>query len=97
MARLVWAITKGQGPAMTDLRHLAKSGAMIEIRATPRAARNEVRIENGLIRVYVTAAPEKGKANDIIRKLLAKSMGIAKTRLVLIRGDIARDKLFRVD
>ncbi|MDB6177462.1 DUF167 domain-containing protein [Paracoccus sp. Z330] len=82
---------------MTDLRHLAQPGAEIALRATPRAARNQIRLEDGLLRVYVTAAPEKGKANDSIRKLLAKSLGVAKTRLVLVRGEASREKMFRLD
>ncbi|WP_372800452.1 DUF167 domain-containing protein [Paracoccus seriniphilus] len=82
---------------MTDLTHLAKPGTQIAVRATPQAGRNEIRVEDGQIRIYVTVTPEKGKANERIRKLLAKALGIAKSRLVLMRGETSRDKLFRVD
>lgn len=82
---------------MTDLSHLARPGADIAVRVTPKASRNAVVAEDGVIRVYVTCVPEGGKANEAVRKLLAKAFGIAKTRLVLVRGETARDKTFRID
>lgn len=82
---------------MTDLAHLATPGTEIAVRVTPRASRTAIRIENDQIRVYVTTAPEGGKANAAVQKLLAKALGIAKSRLTLIRGQTARDKVFRVD
>lgn len=82
---------------MTDLSHLAQPGAEITVRVTPKAARNAVQLdEAGAIRVYVTTVPEGGKANAAVQKLLAKALGVAKTRLVLIRGAGARDKCFRL-
>ena len=41
--------------------------------------------------------PEDGKANAAVIKLLAKALGVAKSRLVLVRGATSRDKLFRID
>lgn len=82
---------------MSDLSHLARPGAEISVRVTPKASRNAVVAEDGAIRVYVTVVPEGGKANAAVVKLLAKALGLAKSRLVLIRGETARDKVFRVD
>ena len=81
-----------------DLRHLARPGAEIALRVTPKAARNMLaRAEDGSLRAYVTTVPEDGKANAAVVKLLAKALGVAKSRLTLIRGATARDKLFRLD
>ncbi|WP_199260054.1 DUF167 domain-containing protein [Paracoccus binzhouensis] len=82
---------------MTDLSHLARPGAEIAVRVTPRASRNAVILDGEAIRVTVTAVPEDGKANAAVVKLLAKALGVAKSRLVLLRGATARDKLFRLD
>ncbi|MBU3030521.1 DUF167 domain-containing protein [Paracoccus marinaquae] len=82
---------------MTDLSHLARQGELIALRVTPRARRNAVSLDDGVIRVHVTAPPEDGKANDAVVRLLAKAMGVAKSRLVLVRGASSRDKLFRLD
>ena len=82
---------------MTDLSHLALPGASIAIRVTPNARRPGVELVEGQIRVAVTETPEAGKATEAARAGLAKAMGVAKTRLTLIRGATARDKLFRLD
>ena len=82
---------------MTDLSHLAQSGAEIAVRVTPRAARNAVLVDGDRLRVTVTTIPEDGKANAAVIKLLAKALGVAKSRLVLVRGAGSRDKLFRID
>ncbi|MDO5613134.1 MAG: DUF167 domain-containing protein [Paracoccus sp. (in: a-proteobacteria)] len=82
---------------MDDLTHLARPGTEIAVRVTPRAGRNAVVAADGVLRVYVTTVPEDGKANVAVQKLLAKAIGVARTRLVLVRGVTARDKLFRVE
>ena len=82
---------------MIDLSHLARSGAEIAVRVTPRASRDRITQETGVIRVYVTVVPEDGKANQAVTKLLAKALGVAKTRLTLLHGATGRDKVFRLD
>jgi uncharacterized protein YggU (UPF0235/DUF167 family) len=82
---------------MTDLTHLAKPGAEIALRVTPKASRNAIVAAGDGLRAYVTVVPEDGKANAEVQKLLAKALGVAKSRLTLIRGQSARDKVFRLD
>lgn len=82
---------------MLDLSHLAVSGTEISVRVTPKASRNAIETKDGQIRIYVTTVPEGGKATAAVQKLLAKAMGVAKTRLTLIRGTSSRDKVFRLD
>lgn len=82
---------------MTDLSHLALPGAEIAVRVTPKASRDRIAVEDGMIRVCVTVVPEDGRANQAVVKLLARALGVAKTRLTLIRGARSRDKVFRVD
>ena len=78
-----------------NLSQLAVSGTDIALRVTPKASRDRLLWHEGQLRAYVTAPPEDGKANEAVRKLLARAMGVAKTQLVLIRGATARDKVFR--
>ncbi|WP_442771684.1 DUF167 domain-containing protein [Paenirhodobacter enshiensis] len=82
---------------MTDLSHLAVSGTEIALRVTPKASRNAIVAGEEGLRAYVTVVPEDGKANAEVTKLLAKALGIAKSRLVLLRGQTSRDKVFRVE
>ncbi len=78
-----------------SLAHLATPGSVIAIRVTPRAARNEVLIDaDDCIRVYVTAPSNGGRATIAAQALLARALGVAKTRLVLIAGAASRDKRF---
>ncbi|QYK41381.1 MAG: DUF167 domain-containing protein [Paracoccaceae bacterium] len=83
---------------MIDLSHLAVPGTMFALRATPRARRSALAVaDDGTLRVHVTAPAEDGRANEAVRNLLAEALGVARTRLVLVRGATARDKLFRLD
>ena len=73
---------------------MARTGQEIELRATPKAARDSILFREGVLRVSVKAVPENGKANDAIRALLAGAMGVAPGKLVLKRGQTSRDKVF---
>ena len=79
---------------LPDLTHLAVPGTEIAVRVTPRGGRDVIEAGAEGLRVRVTAPPEDGKANDAVRRLLAKAMGVAPTRLVLVRGATSRDKVF---
>ncbi|MEE2860688.1 MAG: DUF167 domain-containing protein [Pseudomonadota bacterium] len=82
---------------MIDLTHLARPGAVLTLRVTPRARRNAVQLQGDVLRVHVTAVPEDGRANRAVLKLLAGALSVAPSRLTVIRGDTARDKLVRLD
>ncbi len=78
------------------LSNLARPGAEIAVRVTPKAARNKVEMVEGALRIHVTVVPEDGKANKAVIKLLADALGVAKSRLELVRGARSRDKVFRL-
>lgn len=83
--------------ARAELSRLAVPGAMIEVRARPGARRNLLSVEaDGSIRVEVTTAPEDGKANAAILRLLADAVGLAPSRIELAHGASARVKRFRI-
>lgn len=80
-----------------DLSHLALPGAEFAIRVTPGARQAGIRIGDGLIRVQVTAVAKDDRATAAAQALLAQALGVAKTRLALLRGATSRTKLFRLD
>lgn len=82
--------------SLPDLTSLAQPGARIAVKVTPKASRDRIDASCDPIRVYVTAAADRGRANAAVQKILAKSLGVAKTRLHLLRGETARDKLFEL-
>lgn len=76
---------------------LAIEGAEFVVRATPRAKRAQLSREDGVFRIAVTAPADEGRANAAVAEALARALGVAKTRLTLIRGATSRDKMFRLD
>ena len=76
---------------------LAVAGAEFALRVTPRARREEIARDGTGYRAAVFAPPEDGKANAAVQALLAHALGVAKSRLVLVRGGTSRDKLFRLE
>ena len=72
-------------------------GVILSVRAQPGARRSEVRgLQNGALKVCVTQAPEKGKANKAIVEVLAKWLGVKKSEIELISGETASQKRFLV-
>ena len=62
-------------------------GMLLPLRVLASARHNLIRgIHNGALKVSVSAAPEKGRANEAIIKLLSDSLAIRKTSLRMIAG-----------
>ena len=59
--------------------------------------RNEIRgQQEGMLKVFVTQAPEKGKANKALIGVLAKGLGLRKSQIELISGETSSRKRFLV-
>mgnify|MGYP001107540393 CR=1 FL=1 len=72
-------------------------GTILPVRAHPGARRNEIRgQQNGMLKVSVTQAPEKGKANKALIGLLSKELSLRKSQLELISGATSSQKRFLV-
>ncbi len=84
---------------MNELRIQQQDGAVtFEVRVAPRASRNRViGVQDGALKVALTAPPVDGAANEALRKLLAKALGVAKSDIQILRGDRARIKVLRVE
>lgn len=72
-------------------------GIVLPVKARAGARRNEIRdVQNGMLRVSVTQAPEKGKANKAIIALLAQELSLRKSQIELVSGDTSSQKRFLV-
>ena len=69
---------------------------VLEVRITPNARRNDVRYEDGTIRIRVGAAPEDRRATEAARRALAKALGLRRPAVTLEAGATSRTKRFRV-
>ncbi len=52
--------------------------------------------EEGTLRLRVTAPPTEGKANAGVIALLAKTLGVSKSRLEIVKGHSSRDKVVSI-
>lgn len=85
---------------MTKAFQKTEDGVLLRVRVTPGASKEAVGgvwrgpdDEERLV-VRVTAPPDKGKANAAAAKLLAKTLGLAKSNVAIIAGEKDRMKNF---
>jgi uncharacterized protein len=72
--------------------------AQIDVRLRPRGSRDELGgWRDGVLQAKVTAAPVEGKANRALCRLIAKRVGVAPSRVSVVRGEKSRDKVVRVN
>jgi uncharacterized protein len=72
--------------------------AQIEVRLRPRGNSDELAgMRDGVLQAKVTAPPVDGKANKALCKLIAKRVGVAPSRVSVVRGEKSRDKVVRVE
>jgi hypothetical protein len=77
-------------------------GLRLAVRLTPKAGRTRIEglaaeARGGtVIKVAVTAAPESGKANAALIKVLAKEWRLPKTTIAIERGATARRKTLAI-
>lgn len=71
--------------------------ATLRVRVQPRASREAILgWREDVLRVAVTAPPVEGEANQAVRGLLARALGIAPSAVSVVRGERARDKVVRI-
>ena len=67
------------------------------VRVTPRAKQNRVQPqEDGSLKVYVTAPPEDGRANEAVVGIIAEWLGVKRRDVEIVRGATSRNKIVRV-
>src|SRR4051812_10403061 len=72
-------------------------GIVLPVKAQPGGRKNAVRGEqNGLLKVSVTQAAEKGKANTAVSEVLANSLGLKRSQVRLIAGPTQPQKRFLI-
>ena len=87
---------KPDHPPAAAIRALVDGEGRLALRVTPGARAENVELGEGVLLVKVRAKPEGGKANDAVLELLAQALGVAPSRLQLLRGATGRDKQVRI-
>jgi uncharacterized protein (TIGR00251 family) len=70
----------------------------LNVKAVPRAARSEVVgvTTDGAMKVRVAAVPDKGKANEELRDILAEWFHVPKSNVELLQGETSQRKVLRI-
>ena len=78
--------------------HDGMKGAALAIRVTPRAKKDEVSgiLDDGTIKVRLTAPPVEGKANASLIKFLAEILSVSRSKIEIVAGESGRDKLVSI-
>lgn len=80
----------------------APGGLTLSVRATPKGGRDAIdgieQLASGqaVLKIRVRAVPEDGKANTALIAVIAKSAGIPRSAVSLVRGASGRIKVFRL-
>ena len=70
-------------------------GSIFSVQAHAGAKRNEISgIMGGILKVSVTQAPEKGKANKAIVAVLSRELSLRKSQFAILSGETSRQKCF---
>ena len=74
----------------------------LRVHATPNARRSAILgwiedpLAGRLLRVHIAAPPVEGKANAALRDFLAKTLNLAKSSVILDKGNASRFKSFEI-
>lgn len=74
-------------------------GVHVAVRVAPRASRDAIQgptEDKAALKVAVTAAPEGGKANAAVIKLLSKQWHVPKSAISVASGATSRNKVLRL-
>jgi uncharacterized protein (TIGR00251 family) len=74
------------------------SHTSIPVRVHASARKNEfVGVRDGVLIVRVTATAIEGRANEALRRLMAKRLGVPRSAVAIVRGSRSRDKVIRIE
>jgi hypothetical protein len=72
-------------------------GVVFAVRVVPGSSRTAIcGLFDGMLKIKISAAPEKGKANRCLLEFLAKQLGVKKNAVHLISGQTSRVKRLQV-
>jgi uncharacterized protein len=83
-------------PPPAAIRALADAQGRLGVRVTPGAREETLAIADGRVLAKVRAKPEDGKATAAVLALLAQALDVPVSRVTLVRGATAREKLVQI-
>lgn len=83
-------------PPPGAIRDCADAEGRLALRVTPGARSEGIEVEEGRVLLKVRAKAKDGEANEAVLALLACALGVATSRLRMLRGATGRDKLVQL-
>ena len=71
----------------------------LKVRVIPKSGKNAIDekiMADGTIKVRLTTAPEKGKANEALVKLLAKHFKVKANNIKILKGQTDKNKIIEI-
>lgn len=70
-------------------------GTLLTLRVSPGARSNSIEgaYGDGVLKIKISAPPADGKANDEVRRFLARLLDVPRSRVEIVRGLSGRDKV----
>ena len=87
---------KAELPPAEAIRARADGEGRLALRVMPGARSEGIELGEGRVLMKVRAKPQDGAANEAVLRLLAEALGVATSRLRLLRGATGRDKLVQL-
>jgi hypothetical protein len=76
---------------------MSETSTDLVLRVQPGSSRNSIMVlADGTIKVWVTAPPVEGAANEAVCRLVAKTVGLPFTRVQVVSGQHHRNKTLRL-
>jgi uncharacterized protein (TIGR00251 family) len=70
-----------------------EGGIVVSVKVQPNASKDRVVGKHAdQIKIAVTVAPEKGKANKAVIKVLSKLLGVKNSDIQIVSGETSREK-----
>ena len=88
---------KADLPPADAIRALIDAEGRLALRVTPGARSQSLEIAEGRLLAKVRTKPEDGKATIAALELIAEALGVAPSRVTLLRGATSREKMVQVD
>lgn len=69
------------------------------VRVVPKSSKNEVVefMDDGTVRIHLTAPPVEGKANRLLIEFLAELFQVKPSRIAIVAGEKSKNKIVSVD
>lgn len=85
-------------PAKKMKMHSGKKGATFAVRVVPRARKNEISqvLDDGTVKIRLTAPPVDGKANAGLLTFLAEVLNVPAASISIVAGATGRNKVISV-